>query len=90
MDAVAPGSGFGPYFDRGAWAATGGKAPGVWSWPRALLQVAATFAAALALTLVLDVEPTVFVGLGLAYVLLIYRGHKVHRRYVERQSPSVP
>lgn len=90
MHAVAPGKGFGPYMDRGAWAATGGTEPGRWSWPRALLQVVLAFAGAFALTLVVDLEPTVFVGLGLAYVFLIVRGYQIHRRYLERQSPSRP
>ena len=90
MEEIVPGSGFGVRMDRGAWAASGGTEPGKWSWPRALLQVALAFGGLLLLGLVVEVEPTVFVGLGLAYVFLIIRGYQVHRRYLERHSPNVP
>ena len=44
----------------------------------------------IALALVVDIDATVFVGLGLAYVFLNLRGYQVHRRYLARQSPSRP
>lgn len=82
MEEVAPGPGIGRYFDRNAWASTGGIEPGRWSWPRALLQVALAFALLGALTLVIEVDVTVFVGLAIAYVFLDVRGYQVHRRYL--------
>ena len=87
MEQVAPGPGIGPYFDRGAWASTGGTEPGRWSWPRALLQVALAFAMLVALRLVIEVDVTVFVGLAIAYVFLNVRGYQVHRRYVRGDAP---
>ena len=90
LEEVVPGSGLGARMDRGAWAASGGTGPGRWSWPRALLQAGGAFAVLVVLSLVVEVEYTVFIGLGLAYVFLIARGYRIHRRYLERQSPSVP
>jgi hypothetical protein len=86
MEQIAPGSGVRAFFDRGAWNAAGQTEPGKWSWPRATLQMLAAFAVLFALSLVVEVGIPTFVGLGIAYVLLLARGYALHRRFVRGRA----
>lgn len=86
MEQVAPGSGARAFIDRAAWNAAGQTEPAAWSWPRALLQMLAAFAILFALSLVVDVGIPTFIGLGIAYMLLLARGYALHRRFVRGRA----
>jgi hypothetical protein len=89
MEAVVPGSGFGVRMDRGAWA-VGGTSPGTWSWPRAIAQGVASVGLLVVVGLLIDLNIGAYIGVSLAWIFLIARGYRIHRRYLAAQSPSVP
>lgn len=87
QEAIAPGSGFRVRMDRGAWAAAGQREPWIWSWPRAIAQIAATAGLLVLLVVLLDVEVTALIGGTIGYTILVVRAHALHRRY-RREHPE--
>jgi Flp pilus assembly protein TadB len=81
---LVPGSGFAATMDRGAWSALSQGPPGTWSWRRALGTIAVTMAVAALLVAFVYPEPTVLVGLAIAYGLILWRARRVHLAYLER------
>jgi hypothetical protein len=82
QDELARGAGATGWLDRGAWGAAGQRAPGTWSWPRALMQLALTVVGIVLVTLVIDISWATVVGVTIGYAALIARAHALHRRYL--------
>jgi fatty acid desaturase len=72
-------------FDQGAWAITGQQPAGEWSWAKAVAWITAGLVlGALFVYLVAGSLPG-YVGLGIAYVVFLFRAHQLQVDYRERE-----
>ena len=83
---AVPERGFFAWFDRGAWAAMAQDDPARFNWRNALLTIGAGIALAVIIYLTFFQSPSFVVGLALAYLVLIWRAHRVHVRYVRSRG----
>jgi hypothetical protein len=69
------------WIDRRAWAAMAQDDPARFSWPKALLTIAAGVVLALVIYATFFPSPSFVVGLAVAYLFLLWRAWLVHARY---------
>jgi fatty acid desaturase len=72
-------------FDQGAWAITGQQPAGQWSWAKAVAWVTAGLAFGALLFYVLGGSIPGYLGLAIAYVAFLFRGHQLQASYMERE-----
>jgi hypothetical protein len=84
LAAAVPGSGFAAWFDRSAWSAMAQESPAEFSWPRAVATVIAAVGISAVLFAVGFFDLAVVVGIAIAYAILLWRAHRVHRSYLAR------
>jgi hypothetical protein len=81
LSGVVPERGPVAWFDRGAWYAMAQDDPSRFSWPKAMVTIAAGIALALVIYATFFHSLSFVVGLGVAYLILLIRAYTVHVRY---------
>lgn len=85
---AVPERGFLGWFDRSAWAAMAQDDPARFNWRNALLTIGAGIVLAMIIYLTFFPSPSFVTGLAAAYLLLLWRAHRVHVRYVRSRGES--
>jgi hypothetical protein len=79
---VAPGTGVVAYLDRSAWAMTGSRTAGEWSWRGPLLGAGSMAVTAVLLVVLVNIDVSTMVIAAAVYVAFLVRGRYVHLRYL--------
>jgi uncharacterized membrane protein len=65
---------------------TGQQRAGAWSWTKAIGYVVFGVALAAVLLYVIGADVTTYVGVTAAYLIALYRAHRVQREYLARSG----